>query len=122
MILSKKILPDCFHPVSSIQVAQRLNLLEWRGNEILTPGLPSNYGLFRQVNFLFHNNFFIFIAWIINDLNNKLLKICIEMDYAREGVSINISLAPFGNLLEKSKKQKLLKRPKWPYFLTKIKK
>jgi hypothetical protein len=28
MILSKKILPDCFHPVSSIQVAQRLNLLE----------------------------------------------------------------------------------------------
>jgi hypothetical protein len=41
------------------------------------------------------------------------------MDYAREGVSINISLAPFGNLLEKIKKQKLLKRPKWPYFLKK---
>jgi hypothetical protein len=57
------------------------------------------------VNFLFHNNFFIFIARIINYLNNKLLKICIEMDYAREGVSINISLAPFGNLLEKTKKQ-----------------
>jgi hypothetical protein len=43
------------------------------------------------------------------------------MDYAREGVSINISLAPFGNLLEKTKKQKLLKRPKWPYFLIKKK-